>query len=357
MILPRLQALGQNMATYQVFDGHNDVMLRLWKGGADHAASSFRRSETGHIDLEKAATGNLVGGFFALFAPPGGGFTMPAFIPPYDVTLPPQMDQAEALQIISEQAGLMHRLDGEGLLSVCRNRADIDTARAAGRMAAIMHLEGCEALDPDLVALDLLYAAGLRSLGPVWSRPTIFGHGVPFRFPSDGDIGPGLTREGKALVRRCATLGVIVDTSHLNVRGFWDVADAGLPLVATHSNAHSVSPGARNLTDAQLRAIGETGGMVGLNFATMFLREDGRAKPQGARDAALRHLDHMIALAGEDHVGFGSDFDGAPMPVGLKHAGDLPDFLDAIERHGFGAALITKIAMGNWLAYLSRALG
>ncbi|MEY8840506.1 dipeptidase, partial [Cribrihabitans sp. XS_ASV171] len=119
-----------------------------------------------------------------------------------------------------------------------------------GRMAAIFHIEGAEAIDPDLHMLDVFHAAGLRSLGPVWSRPTLYGHGVPFRFPSGPDTGAGLTDLGLRLVRRCNELGIMLDLSHLNEAGFWDVArQSSAPLVASHSNAHAICPHSRNLTD------------------------------------------------------------------------------------------------------------
>ncbi len=339
-----------------VFDGHNDVIFRLWEGGGDVVAR-FRAEQSGHIDLEKARKGGLAGGFFALFAPPLGKFSLPGFEPPYDHPLPPMLDQKDAVEVIAKQAGILCELDRAGVLKICRRRAEIDAAMANGTMAAIMHLEGAEAVDPDFRVLDLLYASGLRSLGPVWSRPTIWGHGVPFRFPSDGDAGPGLTDAGKALVQRCAEMGIIFDTSHLNVAGFMDVAQAGVPIVATHSNACAVSPGARNLTDAQLTLIGQTRGMVGLNFGTMFLREDGRKAPEGGIEAAIRHLSHMIDLAGEDHVGLGSDFDGAPMPAGLETAAGLDALRQAMRDHQFGEKLIKKVCHGNWLDFISRALG
>ena len=343
--------------TVPVFDGHNDVLLRLWKGGMDGVAERFRATDKGHIDVAKARAGGLVGGFFAMFAPPGGTFRMPAFEPPYDEPLPAMLAQETALKVIVEQAAVLLALDRAGDLALCRSRAEIEAAMASGRIAAIMHMEGAEAIDADLMALETLYAAGLRSLGPVWSRPTIFGHGVPFRYPSDGDIGPGLTDAGKRLVARCREIGIIVDTSHLNVKGFHDVATAGLPLVATHSNAHAVSPGARNLTDDQLRLIGETGGVAGLNFGTMFLREDGRAGPAGGIEAAIRHLAHMVEIAGEDHVALGSDFDGAPMPEGLQSAAELPTLVEAMRAQQFGEALIAKICHRNWLDFIGRTLG
>ena len=123
-------------------------------------------------------------------------------------------------------------------------------------LAAVLHIEGAEAIDANFELLDVLYAAGLRSLGPVWSRPNAFGHGVPFRCPSSPDTGPGLTDLGKALIGACNRLRILIDLSHLNERGFWDVAAiSNAPLVATHSNAHAISPHSRNLTDRQLAAI------------------------------------------------------------------------------------------------------
>jgi membrane dipeptidase len=128
----------------------------------------------------------------------------------------------------------------------------------------VLHPEGAEAIDPGLEALEIWYAAGLRSLGPVWSRPNAFGHGVPFVSPSPPDIGAGLSAAGHALVRRCGELGILIDLSHLNGAGFRDVArlDVG-PLVANHSAVHELCPASRNLTDDQLDAIGASGGLVG----------------------------------------------------------------------------------------------
>ena len=142
-------------------------------------------------------------------------------------------------------------------------------------------MEGAAAIDESLDALHLFHAMGLRSLGPVWSRPTVFGHGVPFAFPSSPETGPGLTEAGKLLVGECNRLRIMLDLSHLNEAGFLDVAKlSDAPLVATHSNAHAVTASSRNLTDWQLKAIGESGGMAGLNLATVFLRPDGRQSPE-----------------------------------------------------------------------------
>lgn len=345
------------MAAPAVFDGHNDAILRLWKGGAD-AVAGFREGSRGHVDLPKAAAGGFAGGFFALFVPSAGPFDMAALArPPYDMPLPDTLPQEAAKLAVGEQAELLLELELRGDVALCRSAGDIEAAMHAGRMAAVMHLEGAEAIGPDLAELDWLHGLGLRSLGPVWSRPTIFGHGVAFRFPSDGDIGPGLTEAGRRLVREAAERRIIVDTSHLNVKGFFDIAGMGLPMVATHSNAHALCPNARNLTDDQLRAIGESGGMVGLNFATAFLRPDGKMVPEGALDWMVRHLDHMIALAGEDHVGLGSDFDGAVVPEEIGSVAGLGVLRHRMRAAGYGEALIRKLCHRNWIAAIRRIVG
>ena len=140
---------------------------------------------------------------------------------------------------------LLLRIERElkGRVRICRNVTDIQRALKDGMLAPVLHIEGAEAIDPNFEFLDVLYEAGLRSLGPVWSRPNAFGHGVPFRCPSSPDTGPGLTDLGKELIGACNRLGILIDLSHLNERGFWDVATiSNAPLVATHSNAHALSP-------------------------------------------------------------------------------------------------------------------
>ncbi|MEN0087956.1 MAG: dipeptidase [Pseudomonadota bacterium] len=337
-----------------IFDGHNDALFRLFRAGGDPAA--LFDNDQGHVNIPAAQRGGFAGGLFAMFAlGESKGLDFSIFgKPPYDVPLPEPLEQPEALRQTIAQAGIADRLAQSGKVRFCLSANDVRQAMVDDVMALVLHLEGAEAIGPDLLELDALHALGLRSLGPVWSRPTIFGHGVPFRFPSDGDIGPGLTEAGKRLVARCKELGMVVDNSHLNEKGFWDVAESGVPLVATHSNAHAISASARNLTDRQLRAIGETGGMVGLNYGTMFLHPDGSAGATGALDHAMRHLDHMIQIAGENHVGLGSDFDGAPMPDGLRNVGDLPNLRQRMADAGYGEELIAKLCHGNWLALLDR---
>lgn len=348
-----------------VFDGHNDILLRLLEKPAERVRIWKTGDGTGHLDLPRMRAGGFAGGMFAIYIPSpvaemGADLDAMMDEPPYDLPLPSPIDHVTAQPMALAMAGHLLALEREtpGDLALCRSVAEIEAAMAGGRIAAVMHMEGAEAIDPDLDALYLFHAMGLRSLGPVWSRPTIFGHGVPFRFPGHPDTGPGLTEAGKRLIRTCNDLRIVLDVSHLNARGVDDVAAiSDRPFVASHSNAHAIAASTRNLTDRQLDLITERDGLVGLNFATSFLREDGRQSPEMTLDPVLRHLDHLIGRLGEDRVGLGSDFDGAEMPAPIRDAAGLPALIEAMRAHGFGEALIAKLARDNWLGVLRRIWG
>ncbi|WP_116130944.1 dipeptidase [Tropicimonas sp. IMCC34043] len=348
-----------------VFDGHNDFLLRLARDPAQRAATWLAQGGQKHLDLPRMRAGGFAGGLFAIFVPsppyrggPDESGPMPAA--PYQINVPPALDPALAITQTLDMVGqwLWMARSAPDDFAHCTTAAEIRAAMAAGKIAGVLHLEGAEAIGADLDALHVFHALGLRSLGPVWSRPTVFGHGVPFAFPGGPDTGPGLTEAGKDLVRECNALKVMIDLSHLNEKGFDDVADLSTaPLVATHSNAHAVCPSPRNLTDRQLDRIADSGGMVGLNFATFFLRPDGRPGTDCGWDPMLRHLDHLIGRLGEDHVGFGSDFDGCVVPEVLGDAAGLQRLIGALREHGYDSALIRKLAHENWLAHLERTLG
>lgn len=351
------------MSKIQAFDGHNDVLLRLLDHfAADPVGAFIEGRDHGHLDLPRARQGGMVGGLFAIFPPPkeasGAGVTPTT--DSLNLPLPPPLSIADAQASTFAMAAILLRLvEGSGgAISLCRNRAEIDAAIAAGSLATVLHIEGVEAIDTDFYALEVLYAAGLRSLGPVWSRSNAFGHGVPFRFPSSPDTGPGLTDAGKDLIRICNEKRILIDLSHLNEKGFWDVAAlSSAPLVATHSNVHALCPSSRNLTDKQLSAIAESNGMVGLNFATCFLRSDGATRPDTGLDVMAQHLDYLIDKLGEDRVGLGSDFDGAGVPEDIGSVAGLPVLFDYLRGRGYNDALLAKIAKDNWLDLLERTIG
>src|SRR3954454_14958885 len=257
-------------AIIRIFDGHNDVLLALHEAGGerdgDGLTAADRAFATGggptRLDVPRARAGGLVGGLFAIF---------PAD-PPDDDAYARPAEQQQALADTLAMTARLHRLARAGVLRLARDGQELDAAVAEGGPAACVHGGGAEPIGPGLDELEVLYAAGLRSLGLTWSRPNRFATGVPFEFPADPDEGPGLSAEGRALVAACDELGVLVDTSHLNARGFWDVAElTDGPLVVSHANAHRLCASPRNLTDEQLRAVGEHGGVVGLNFHVGFV--------------------------------------------------------------------------------------
>lgn len=351
------------MSTVRIFDGHNDALGRLVMSGVSDPVGDFLDgSADGHIDLPRARTGGVAGGLFAIFCPSTGNFDFNAHrtLHGVDMPLPEPLERHGAADFAFRQVALLQRIlrqaDGQGVQ--CVNRAEVEAAMTAGKLAVVLHLEGAEAIDPSFDTLEMLYAAGLRSLGPVWSRPNIFGHGVPFRFPSGPDTGPGLTDTGRELIRYCNRLGVLIDLSHITEQGFWDVAGISQsPLIATHSNAHAVCPAARNLTDRQLDAIRDSDGIVGLNFATAFLRADGQMDADTDLGLMVRQVDYLLERLGETRVGFGSDFDGAVVPAAIGDIAGSQVLVQALADAGYGAELIERICWRNWADVLGRIIG
>ena len=345
-------------ATIPVFDGHNDTILAILGGKTEF----FSENASGHIDLPRARRGGLAGGFFAVFIPD------PQVIVDVEnpqtgsysgnVEAPPMMQLDYAQNFTLSALGRLLKLEKEsdGAVTIVRTAAELASAIERGQFAMELHLEGAEAIDADLNALEVYYAAGVRSIGLVWSRSNIFAHGVPFKFPGSPDTGPGLTDAGKALVRACNDLGVLLDVSHLNEKGFWDLASMSTaPIVATHSCVHAIAPSTRNLTDKQLDAIKDSDGIVGVNFHIGFLNADGSTDPARTTVKAMAdHLDYMVERMGIEHVAFGSDFDGALMPGDLKDSAGLPLLIGELRARGYDDTSLLKIGYQNWLRVFAK---
>lgn len=343
-----------------VFDGHNDVLYRLWKhsrDGADPVTEFIEGTSSGHIDKIRAHKGGLIGGLCAIYVPSGDlAFKAPDANGHYSTPLAAPLERAPSLDIALEMASIALRLQRAGGWKLCRSTAEIAECMDRGVFAAVLHMEGCEAIGADLAALDVFYAAGLRSLGPVWSRNNIFAHGVPFAYPMDPDTGPGLTREGEELVAACNRLGILIDLAHITEKGFWDVARISeQPLVASHSNVHALTPVARNLTDRQLDAIRERKGLVGLNYAVAMLRPDARENAETPLSDMIRHIDYMVNLMGIDCVALGSDFDGAKIPGEIGDASGNQNLVAALRDAGYLGDDLAKICRENWLRVLRSA--
>jgi membrane dipeptidase len=355
---------------FLIFDGHNDVLSRLLEAeraavmagpSAEKRRSFFERGDEGHIDLPRAREGGFGGGLFSVYvgadpqAWPPATNVLGEILDGFAVRLARPLAQDHALRNALAELGLLYRLqrESQGQLKIVRDAAELRTCLHSGVLAAVVHFEGAEPIDPGLDLLEVYYAAGLRSVGPVWSRANDFGEGVPYLFPHSPDTGPGLSDTGKELVKACNRLGVVVDLAHMNEAGFWDVAKlSDKPLVASHSNAHALAPTPRNLTDRQLDAIKESGGIVGVNFYTGFVREDGAREANTPISRIIEHFQYLVERMGIEHVGFGTDLDGALIPDEVHDVAGLPRVMAALRDAGFDDASLTRLAHANWLRVL-----
>jgi membrane dipeptidase len=345
-----------------IFDGHNDTLLSLRNTGR----SFFESSATGHIDLPRARQGGLAGGFFAVWVPnPEVG--VPDLESPdpsalddvYGDTasMPKPMDASYAQNYALSSIGMFYRLvaAANGGVRVVRTAQDLRESVEEGKFAFELHLEGAEPIDEQLESLPAFYEMGVRSIGLVWSRPNVFASGVPFKFPSSPDTGPGLTDAGKALVKACNELGILVDVSHLNEAGFWDVANLSTaPIVATHSCSHDLCPSARNLTPKQLDAVSDSDGIVGVNFHVGFIRSDGEDNADTPLSTLVDHFEKLVGHLGIDRVAFGSDFDGALMPNDLGTAAGLQRLVGELRTRGYDEPSLRKLGYENWIRIFER---
>ncbi len=349
--------------TLPIIVGHQDTLLHLYLPERGEGRSFFVRSDKGHVDLPRAREGGMAGGFFAIFVPEpcdecdanGRQMVVIQTENGYEIPYAPAIDPSYARGVTITMMANLFRLEAEseGQVKVVHTVEEVEYCLAHDIHIAIMHMEGAEGIDANLDTLEVFYRVGLRSLGLVWSRPNIFAQGVQFKFPHSPDTGPGLTDAGRELVRGCNRLGIMLDLSHLNEQGFWDVAAlSDAPLVATHSNVHAICPSTRNLTDKQLDAIKESEGLVGLNFAVYDLREDSRKEPDTSLDIMVRHIDYLVERLGIDGVALGSDFDGTLIPSAIGDAAGLPKLVDVLRLHGYDDAALRKIAFENWLRIL-----
>jgi membrane dipeptidase len=338
-----------------IFDGHNDLLTRLWLSSADDPVHDFIYGTLpGHLDLARCRQAKWMGGLFSIFLPP---YAYVKNNHPDKLSNPSNSDftPQEIVDICCAQLKLAQQLQdrSNGQIQICTSVAQIKSCQQNQQLAIVLHLEGAEflAIEPEL--LDVFYEAGLRSIGPLWNRKSLFGDGLNASFPHSPNTGSGLTREGKDLILACRDKHMLIDVSHMNEHAFWDTLEiADQPIVATHSNAHTLCPQARNLTDRQLAAIKQNGGLVGVNFDVAFLRADGQRDTKTSLDVIVDHLAYLIDHLGEDHVGFGSDFDGCLLPDELSDISQISKLIERMQQRHFSDALIEKITSKNWFRVL-----
>jgi membrane dipeptidase len=349
-----------------VVDTHDDTTQRfIWEKNFNIAA----RNKDGNIDIPRMREGGMDAIFFSIWMP--GDVTGPSAVKQ-------ALDQIDAVR----EAVRAHPND----FVLATTAADIRRAAASHKIAALMGMEGGHMIAEDLAMLRVYAALGVRYLTLTHSLNTPWAD-------SSGEKGvhDGLTPFGKDVIRELNRLGMMVDISHVSDKTFFDALETTkAPMIASHSSARAISQAPRNMTDDMLRAMTKNGGVVMVNYNAGFLSEEFRAAPRSAEfkaqeeainkrcgsdeacsikageqlsQAAMRsgqlpmvswekiveHIDHIVKIAGADHVGLGSDFDGATMPIGMEDVSKLPKITDALLKKGYSEADVEKILGGNIL--------
>jgi len=250
-------------------------------------------------------------------------------------------------------------------LMLCTNTAEIKQAKESGKLGIMLSFEGVEPLGTDISLLRVFYELGVRFIGLTWSRRNAAGDGCTFKF-SDRQMTGGLSAFGLDIIREAEKLGMIMDVTHINDEGFEDImAHSHQPVIASHSNARAVSRTPRNLTDAQLKAIADSGGVAGINAVSMIASvESDRPDVYTLAD----HIAHMADVAGIEHIGLGLDL--CDLFSKYKPDGVVRDAFDIVDKHGslgeltvallergFAKADIMKIYGGNFMQVYARVLG
>lgn len=309
---------------YGMADFHCDVLWKLLK----HEDARFDSTVQGPLDvtLDRLVESNAILQTFAIFVPD---------------RIPGQKPIWDSVDLFFRQVAAHPRM-----LHI-RSAADVDEAMSSGRIGALLSLEGVDGLQGDFVMLRMLKRLGLRALGLTWNHANWAADGV--MEPRGG----GLTDKGRRLVEECEQLGIILDVSHLSERGFWELADtAERPFIASHSNAKSLCPHPRNLTDDQIKALIAIDGRIGITYVPYFVKESGAA----TIDDVVRHIDHIASLGGEEHLMLGSDFDGIDKYVErLQSPKDVSRLTEALLR-AFPERTVRNITSGNAIRFLKAQL-
>ena len=309
-----------------VVDGHCDTLGDVLEGKRTLA----ERSVLGHVDLPRLRAGGVTAQIFACFTP----------IHEYHRGATPY-----ALRMID----VLHQtIDAHPDDLLLATRADdIRRAKAEGKVAGILGLEGAEPLGNNLAVLRSFYRLGVRVLGLTWNFRNEVADGV-----MEGPRALGLSPFGIRVVEECNRLGVLIDVSHLAPAGLEDVLRVSQrPVIASHSNARALCDHERNLSDAQIEAIARGGGLIGVTFVDAFLR---RPAAEATVNHVLDHIDHLLRVAGPEHVMIGSDFDGADMPRGLEDATYYPSLTAGMAARGHSEDVIRGVLGLNFLRVFDR---
>lgn len=307
----------------KLFDLHCDTALALYRTGA-----SLQNAPCA-VSLEKAAAYERYCQLMALFT---------------DARL---TDEEGWEQFWAVRENLLAQCETHGV-PVCHDGAELcDTLRFTdSKDVFLLTVEDVRILGGKLERLEELHRAGVSVITPMWSGTTCIG--------GSHNTADGLTDFGRAVVAECFDRGIAVDISHASVRStdeiFTIAEQKNGKVLATHSNAHALCPHTRNLTDDQLRRLAALGGIVGVNLYVRFLRE---SDPCTAEDV-VRHIEHLAAVMGEDHVAFGADWDGADVPDDLCDVSKTATIAPMLSAKGYGKSFIEKLYFDNAAAFFAR---
>lgn len=288
-----------------------------------------------------------------------GGMTGGTFIvwidPPHDER--PKERFEETIKYMSAEIW-----ENQDILKVIYNSKDFYKAVDEEKLAVLLGLEGISCLGGDVEGLYTLYQLGFRQISLTWNEQNAFATGVR------GDLNRGLTDLGKKAVKIIEDLGIILDVSHTNDKTFWDIYSvATKPIIASHSNARALCNVPRNITDEQIKAIGETNGLVGINAFNEFIHVD---RDKRNVDFLINHIEHIVDLIGIDHVAFGFDFfeyleedtsssfieDPYKGTLGIEDISKAPNLIRRLSERGFSKEDIEKISYKNFLNLIDRVL-
>jgi membrane dipeptidase len=318
-------------AAHPAIDLHADTLMwSRWIGydlGVRHQPFFPASAFFGHVDVPRLVEGGIGAQFFGLVSLPVAGRG-------HVRAIDEQIDALEA-----------HIATKKGKICKVRSADDVERVRREGVTGALLGIEGAHALEGDLDRVDYFARRGVRYLGLLHFSANEAGYPAYGVGRRDGE---GLTAWGEELVRRCEAASVIVDLAHINRSGFLQACRiATRPLIVSHTGVTRAHQHWRNIDDEQIRAVADEGGVVGIIFCPRFLGGD-------SIDDVVRHLRHVIDVAGEDAPALGSDWDGMIVPTpDLRDAAHLPLLTDALLRAGFGETVIAKVLRQNALRVLA----
>ena len=234
-------------------------------------------------------------------------------------------------------------------IEIAKTKGDIKRIIEGGKICGILALEGAEPIQYHLNLLYMFYRLGVRCISLTWNERNMLADGV-----WENTARSGLTSRGITYVKEMEKLGVIIDVSHLSDSCFWSLIEiVSSPIIASHSNCRAICNSPRNLTDDQIKAIADKDGVIGINFAPSFLTNSGKA----SIDDVVKHIEHIVEIAGINHVGLGTDYDGiSSTPNGLEDVSKLPNLTAKLLEYGYSEKEIKKILGLNFMRVFEKVL-